>query len=88
MIKNKKILVLGGSGFLGKFVVEKLLEAGGRVLVLTRNENRIKLSKTSALPGQLEIISANIFEDGILETYIQDKYAVINLCGICLKVKR
>ena len=82
MIKNKKILVLGGAGFLGKVVVNKLLEAGLRVLVLTRNENKIKLSKTSALPGQLEIVSANIFEEGILQMYIQDMYAVINLCGI------
>jgi len=82
MIKNKKILVLGGAGFLGKAVVDNLLEVGARVLVLTRNENKIKLSKTSALPGQFEIISANIFEEGILEKYIQDKYAVINLCGI------
>ena len=69
-MKKKKYLVLGGSGFLGKFVVEKLLEAGGRVLVLTRNENRIKLSKTSALPGQLEIISANIFLGYLLDVIL------------------
>ena len=87
MIKNKKILVLGGAGFLGKAVVDNLLEVGARVLVLTRNENKIKLSKTSALPGQFEIISANIFEEGILEKYIQDKYAVINLCGILFERK-
>ena len=82
VLKNKKILVLGGAGFLGKVIVNNLLEAGSRVLVLTRFENKVKISKTSAQPGQLEIISANVFEEGVLKKYIKDKFAVINLCGI------
>ena len=81
-LKNKKILILGGSGFVGKSITQKLLSQGARVVILTRNSNKIKPLKVSGYPGQLEIISGNIFEDGLLELLIKDKFAVINLCGV------
>ena len=81
-LKNKKFLILGGSGFVGKSITQNLLANGARVVVLTRNSNKIKSLKVSGYPGQLEIISGNIFEDGLLELLIKDKFAVINLCGI------
>ena len=79
---NKKFLILGGSGFVGKSIIQNLLANGARVAVLTRNSNKIKSLKVSGYPGQLEIISGNIFEDGLLDLLVKDKYAVINLCGI------
>ena len=81
-LKNKKILILGGSGFVGKSITQNLLSQGARIVILTRNSNKIKSLKVSGYPGQLEIISGNIFEDGLLELLIKDKYAVINLCGV------
>ena len=81
-LRDKKILLLGGSGFVGKSIIKKLLELGARVIVISRQQNKVKVSKISGEPGQLEIVSANIFEEGILENYIKDKFAVINLCGI------
>ena len=81
-LKNKKFLILGGSGFVGKSITQKLLAQGSRVVILTRNSNKIKSLKVSGYPGQLEIISGNVFEDGLLELLIKDKYAIINLCGV------
>ena len=81
-LKNKKFLILGGSGFVGKSITQNLLAQGARVVILTRNSNKIKSLKVSGYPGQLEIISGNVFEDGLLELLIKDKYAVINLCGV------
>ena len=81
-LKNKKILILGGSGFVGKSITQNLLAQGARVVILTRNSNKIKSLKVLGYPGQLEIISGNIFEDGLLELLIKDKFAVINLCGV------
>ena len=87
-LKNKKFLILGGSGFVGKSITQKLLALGARVVILTRNSNKIKSLKVSGYPGQLEIISGNIFEDGLLELLIKDKFAVINLCGILFEKKK
>ena len=81
-LKNKKFLILGGSGFVGKSITQKLLANGSRVVVLTRNSKKINSLKVSGYPGQLEIISGNIFEDGLLDLLIKDKFAVINLCGV------
>ncbi len=81
-LRNKKVLILGGAGFVGKSIVKNLLDLGVRVVVISRFYNKLKFSKLFGQPGQLEIISANIFEQGILEKYIIDKFAVINLCGI------
>ena len=55
-LKNKKFLILGGSGFVGKSITQKLLALGARVVILTRNSNKIKSLKVSGYPGQLEII--------------------------------
>ena len=81
-LKNKKFLILGGSGFVGKSITQNLLAQGARVVILTRNSNKVKSLKVSGYPGQLEIIAGNIFEDGLLDFLIEDKYAVINLCGV------
>ena len=53
-----------------------------RVVILTRNPNNVKPLKVLGPPGQIEIISGNIFEEGLLETLMRGKFAVINLCGI------
>ena len=64
-LKNKKFLILGGSGFVGKSITQNLLAQGARVVLLTRNSNKVKSLKVLGYPGQLEIISGNIFEDGL-----------------------
>ena len=87
-LNNKNILLLGGSGFVGKSIIKLLLDSGFRVVVITRNINKIKSSKISGEPGQLEIISANIFENGVLKENIKNKFAVINLCGILYESNR
>ena len=61
-LKNKKFLILGGSGFVGKSIIENLLNKGAKVAVLTRNSNKIKPLKVLFHSGQLEIIQGNIFD--------------------------
>lgn len=81
-LKNKTFLILGGSGFVGKQIISNLVKKKARIVVLTRNPNKVKSLKVLGPPGQIEIISGNIFEEGLLETLIKGKFAVINLCGI------
>lgn len=46
--KKKTVLVTGGTGFIGSFVVEHLLDAGAEVRVPTRSENYRALSERRA----------------------------------------
>lgn len=65
----KKILVTGGTGFIGSWVVKYLLDAGHTVRVTVRNKNRKdKVSHLEALaaatPGTLELWEADLLKEG------------------------
>jgi nucleoside-diphosphate-sugar epimerase len=53
-----KTLVIGGTGFLGSYIVDALLAAGQHVAVVTRNPERA----AQELPDAVEIISGDIME--------------------------
>jgi NADH dehydrogenase len=75
----KKILVLGGTGFVGRHVCEKLVSAGCQVTVPTRqrpNANAIAMLPT------LTVLEANIHDPAALQALVQGHDAVVNLVAI------
>jgi NADH dehydrogenase len=76
-------LVLGGSGFVGRSVCEKLVErsngAGGRILVPSRRPQRAQHLRT--LPT-VELVAANVNDAVTLEQLVSGCDAVINLVAI------
>lgn len=75
----QRILVIGGSGFIGRHIVAKLAARGHSVLVPTRRRERAK--HLIMLPG-VEVVEANIFERTSLLSLIAQCDAVINCVGI------
>jgi UDP-N-acetylglucosamine 4,6-dehydratase/UDP-glucose 4-epimerase len=59
--KNKLFLVTGGSGFLGKPLVKRLLESGARVRILARDEG--KLIETKNLYPSVEILTGDVSDE-------------------------
>ena len=41
-LKNKRVLVVGGNGYLGSFLVKKLKEKAAHVFILSRNCKNLK----------------------------------------------
>ncbi len=78
-MKHNSICILGGTGFVGKYIASRLVSSGKRVRVLTRNRNNHR--DLLVLPD-LELVEADIFDSNALETYIKGMDAVINLVGI------
>ena len=75
----KKILILGGTGFVGRHVCEKLAAGGYRVTVLTRrrpNANHLQM-----LP-MLDIAEGSAHDAASLEPLLAGQDAVINLVAI------
>jgi NADH dehydrogenase len=79
----KNILVLGGTGFVGNSVCDKLVArsggAGGRIVVPTRFPGRV--GSLQALPT-VEIVRADVHDDATLRRLLRGKDAVIQLIAI------
>jgi NADH dehydrogenase len=73
------ILVLGGSGFVGRYLVPRLDAAGYSITVPTRNRER---ARHLILLPQTDVVQMNIHDDRELDRLMADKDVVINLVGI------
>jgi uncharacterized protein YbjT (DUF2867 family) len=74
-----RICVLGGSGFIGRVIVEKLVEQGEFVIVPTRRRERAKHLIT--LPT-VDVVETDIHDPAALAQLCAGCDAVINLVGI------
>ena len=79
-----KILVIGGTGFIGTHLVKKLLEREHEVTIFTRNEK-----KTRARFGdRVQVIQWKTDEFMLLQEHAHKVHAVINLAGENIAAKR
>jgi len=78
-MKHNSICILGGTGFVGKYIAGRLASTGKHVRILTRNRNNHR--DLLVLPN-VELIEADMFDRSQLETHIEGMDAVINLIGI------
>jgi uncharacterized protein YbjT (DUF2867 family) len=78
-VKHRSVLVVGGSGFLGRHLVAALAADGIKVLVPTRRRER---AKHLILLPTVEVVEADIFAGGVLERLAAGRQAVVNLVGI------
>ena len=74
---NRLVVVLGGSGFIGRALVARLLAQGGRVRVLSRSADT-----RARLPAQVEHRVGDVFDPAFLREAFAGADAVANLIGI------
>ncbi len=83
--RNPIVTVIGGTGFLGLYVVRRLASLGFRVQVLSRNASLTAESFTVAGGvGQIAIIDCNALDCKKLEKHIMNSDYVINLIGVLI----
>ena len=78
-MKLENVLVVGGSGFVGRHLVAALVRHGIDVTVPTRAVERAK--HLTLLPT-VQLVEADVFAPGVLERLAQGKQMVDNLTGI------
>ena len=80
--------ILGGGGFIGRYLVRNLTKKNFRCIVPTRNPFTKGYLKTQAPPGAIEIIkfSQNNFNE--IKNAIENSDVVINLCGILFENRK
>ncbi len=81
-LSDKTIAVIGGMGFVGRALCEKLASAGARLFILARNAERAKQLKLLGAVGQITAFSGNALDDEDLGAVISQADMVVNLVGI------
>lgn len=82
MLLNKRIVIYGASGFLGKFLVQKLAKLGARLEIYSRDLDRSLHLKPLGEPGQITLHKLRGFTPEALDQSIDGAFAIINLIGI------
>ena len=78
----KLVTVIGGSGFIGRQVVQDLARAGIRVRVGCRDPEAALSLKTMGDVGQVTPVQVNIRDEASVRAAVQGADAVVNLVGI------
>lgn len=79
------VLVLGGSGFVGRYVVGRLVTSGWRVVVPTRSRER---AKHLLLLPTVDVIEADVHDAATLQQLASGVSAAVNLVGILNESRR
>ena len=80
--------ILGGGGFIGRYLVRNLTEKNYRCIIPTRDPFQKGYLKTQAPPGAIELIKWSPGDFSQIKEAIQNSDVVINLIGILFEKKK
>jgi NADH dehydrogenase len=79
---NHRVAILGGSGFIGRYIVKRLAERGDVVAVGGRYAAQAKFLKLKGDVGQVGLINVAIDDERLLPALLAGNDTVINCAGI------
>lgn len=79
---SKLVTIIGGSGFVGRYIARRMAKAGWRVRVAVRRPNEALFVRTYGVVGQVEPVACNIRDDASLRSVLTGADAVVNCVGI------
>ncbi len=82
---SKLVTIYGGSGFIGRYIVQRLAHRGWRIRVAVRRPNEALFVKTYGAVGQVEPVFCNIRDDASVRAVMQGADAVVNCVGILVE---
>ena len=80
--------ILGGGGFIGRYLVRNLTKRNFRCIIPTRNPFTKGYLKTQAQAGAIEIINFSTKNFDEIKNAISNSDVVINLCGILYESRK
>jgi uncharacterized protein YbjT (DUF2867 family) len=87
-MKNQICTILGGGGFIGRYLVRNLTKKNYRCIISTRKAFQKGYLKTQATPGAIELLNWNPNNFSELKEAIKNSDIVINLIGILYETRK
>lgn len=79
---GKKILVTGGTSFIGSHLVDALVERGARVRIVDNlSSGKLENIKAHVAGGRVEFVEGDLLETGVAETAMKDVEIVFHLAA-------
>lgn len=78
--KDRRVLVTGGAGFIGSYLVEQLVAAGARVRVVD-NLERGRLENLATVRNNVEVVNADLRSLDVCERNCRDMEVVLHLAS-------
>lgn len=85
---SKLVTIVGGTGFVGRYIVKLLAQQGYRIRIICRNPDAALHLKTAGSVGQIALVSGNLADPDSLFGKLDGSYAVINLVGVLFEAGR
>lgn len=79
---SKLVTIYGGSGFVGRYIAQRMAKAGWRVRVAVRRPNEAIFVKPYGVVSQVEPVLCNIRDDASVAQVMHGADAVVNCVGI------
>ena len=87
-MKNQICTILGGGGFIGKYLARNMTKKNYRCIITTRNAFQKGYLKTQGTPGSIELLDWNPNNFSELKDAIKNSDIVINLIGILYETRK
>ena len=84
----KLVTIIGGSGFVGRYIAQRMARMGWRVRVACRRPNEAMFVKPYGVVGQVEPVQCNIRDDASTRAVIAGADAVVNCVGVLWEAGR
>jgi uncharacterized protein YbjT (DUF2867 family) len=81
-MRNRRTAVLGGSGFIGRYVVKRLAARGEVIAVGCRNAEAAKHLKPLGDVGQIAPLNVRIGDETLLPAFLAGNDSLVNCVGI------
>jgi NADH dehydrogenase len=78
----RNVTVFGGSGFLGRYIVQRLAHQGARVRVATREPEAARFLQPLGVVGQVMPVQANLRNEASVRRAVAGADAVVNCVGV------
>ncbi|WCM26269.1 complex I NDUFA9 subunit family protein [Sphingomonas sp. QA11] len=81
-MKNRLVTLIGGGGFLGRYVAQELLAAGARLRIAQRDPREALFLKPLGGLGQTQFVAVDVRKPDSIARAVRGADAVVNLVGV------